>query len=110
MSSKPKTPTPTTDDAEQARGRALSTWAENEMDIDPEGPRARFADPPDAAGRAMMEDALGGPAALTRALGRPATLDPSGAAFRQRKVRLGGTLHSRVEAAIKKGVEKGFST
>jgi hypothetical protein len=58
MSSKPKTPTPTTDDAEEARGRALSTWAENEMDIDPDGPRARFADPQDAAGRAMMEAAL----------------------------------------------------
>jgi hypothetical protein len=111
MSSKPKTSDAGQDDAaEQARGHALAAWAEEEMDIDPEGPRARFADPQDAAGRAMMEEALGGPAALTRALGGRPTLDPSGAASRQRKVRLGGPLDTRVEAAIKDGVEKDFST
>ena len=95
--------------AEEARGQALATWAETEMDIDPQGPRSRFAAPEDEAGRAMLEEALGGPAALTRALGGRPTLDPAGAPSRERKVRLSPPLDQRIKAAIEGGVEKDFS-
>ena len=95
--------------AEEARGQALATWAETAMDIDPQGPRSRFASPEDEAGRTMLEEALGGPAALTRALGGRPTLDPTGAPSRERKVRLSPPLDQRIKAAIDGGVEKDFS-
>jgi len=64
---------------EPAAGDALAAWAESQVEINPEGPRSRFAEPGDEAGRAMLEEALGGPAALRGALGGRPTLDPSGA-------------------------------
>jgi hypothetical protein len=94
---------------EEARGQALATWAETEMDIDPQGPRSRFAAPEDEAGRTMLEEALGGPAALARALGGRPTLDPAGARSRERKVRLSPPLDQRIKAAIDGGVGKDFS-
>ncbi|HEY8653251.1 MAG TPA: hypothetical protein VIL87_09165 [Dermatophilaceae bacterium] len=95
--------------AEEARGQALATWAETEMDIDPQGPRSRFAAPEDEAGRTMLEEALGGPAELARALGGRPTLDPAGAPSRERKVRLSQPLDQRVRAAVDGGLEKDFS-
>ena len=95
--------------AEEARGQALATWAETEMDIDPQGPRRRFAAPEDEAGRTMLEEALGGPAELARALGGRPTLDPAGAPSRERKVRLSQPLDQRVRAAVDGGLEKDFS-
>ena len=95
--------------AKEARGQALATWAETEMDIDPQGPRSRFAAPEDEAGRTMLEEALGGPAALARALGGRPTLDPAGAPSRERKIRLSRPLDQRVKAAIDEGVGKDFS-
>jgi len=95
--------------AEEARGQALATWAETEMDIDLQGPRSRFAAPEDEAGRTMLEEALGGPAALARALGGRPTLDPAGTPSRERKIRLSRPLDQRVKAAIDEGVGKDFS-
>ena len=95
--------------AEDARGQAMATWAETEMDIDPQGPRSRFAAPEDEAGRTMLEEALGGPAALTRALGGRPTLDPTGAPSRERKVRLSPPLDQRIKVAIDRGIGKDFS-
>jgi hypothetical protein len=79
------------------------------MDIDPQGPRSGFAEPEDEAGRTTLEEALGGPAALTRALGGRPTLDPAGAPSRERRVRLSPPLDQPIKAAIDGGVEKDFS-
>jgi len=92
-----------------AAGDVLAAWAETHAEINPEGPRSRFAEPGDEAGRAMLEDALGGPAALRRALGGRPTLDPSGAKSRERKVRLAPPLDRRAEAAVQAGAARDFS-
>lgn len=94
---------------EPAAGDALATWAETQVEISPAGPRSRFAAPGDEAGRAMLEEALGGPAALRRVLGGRPTLDPSGAKSRERKVRLAPPLDRRAEAAVQAGAARDFS-
>jgi len=94
---------------EPAAEDALAAWAESQVEINPEGTRSRFAEPGDEAGRAMLEEALGGPAALRRALGGRPTLDPSGAKSRARKVRLAPPLDRRAEAAVAAGAARDFS-
>jgi len=94
---------------EPAAGDALAAWAETQVEINPGGPRSRFAEPGEEAGRAMLEGALGGPAALRRALGGRPTLDPSGAKSRERKVRLAPPLDRRAEAAVQAGAARDFS-
>ncbi len=94
---------------EPAAGDALATWVETQVEINPEGPYSRFAEAGDKAGRAMLEEALGGPAALRHALGGRPTLDPSGAKSRERKVRLAAPLDRRAEAAVQAGAARDFS-
>ncbi|PZS04160.1 MAG: hypothetical protein DLM56_07205 [Pseudonocardiales bacterium] len=94
---------------EPTAGDALATWAETHAEINPDGPHSRFAEPSDEAGRTMLEEALGGPAALRRALGGRPTLDPAGAKSRERKVRLAPPLDRRAEAAVQAGAAPDFS-
>jgi len=78
------------------------------MDISPEDPRTLHGAAAAAAGRAALEQALGSPEAVRRAVGRP-TLDPAGRPAKVRRVRVPEPLDARVELAVAAGAAANYS-
>lgn len=80
----------------------LSTWAEDEMQLNADSTTARRGQAAAAKGKAALEAALGGPQAVERAIrgGRP-PLDPDakpGQHSRSRTIRLTTELNERLDA------------
>lgn len=94
MSTHPTDPTGRASDAE------LATWAEHDMVLAKDSPTALRGEAAAAYGRALLENALGGPEAVQRAVGGRPPLDPGaepGRHARKRQVRLPADLDAALD-------------